>query len=78
VASTVIKALLGFDHGAGHPLLLLGNTNAHNYRNNNMLNKFYHYSKWPKVADAVIKATRLSHLLALFHEVSNLAVSRVP
>jgi insertion element IS1 protein InsB len=46
----------GFDHGVGHPLLLLSDAKTHNYRKNNMLNDLARYSKWPKVADAVIEA----------------------
>jgi hypothetical protein len=46
----------GFDHGAGHPLLLLCNTKAPNYSKNNAFNDLAHYSEWPQVADAVIKA----------------------
>ena len=47
---------IGFDHGVGHPLLLLGDAKAPNFRKNNAFNDLGHYSEWPKVADAVIKA----------------------
>jgi hypothetical protein len=49
----------GFDHGAGHPLLLLCNAKAPNYSNNKAFNDLAHYSEWPKVAGAVIKAQML-------------------
>ena len=51
-----ILAVYGFDHGVGHPLLLLGDAKAPNFRKNNAFNDLGHYSEWPKVADAVIKA----------------------
>src|SRR6266446_1924684 len=38
------------------PLLFLYDVKEHNYLNNNWFNDFGHYSEWPKVADAVIKA----------------------
>ena len=47
---------MGFDHGVGHPLLLLYNAKAPNCRKNKALNGLGHYAEWPKVADAVIKA----------------------
>jgi hypothetical protein len=47
---------LGFDHGAGHPLLFLDDAKEHNYRNNNVLKDLSNYSEWPKVAGAVINA----------------------
>ena len=46
----------GFDHGVGHPLLLLCGAKVSNYRKNKECNDLGHYSEWPKVADAVIKA----------------------
>ena len=46
----------GFDHGVGHPLLLLCDAKAPNYRKNKAFKDLGHYSEWPKVADAVIKA----------------------
>ena len=49
---------MGFDHGVGHPRLLLCNAKAPNYRKNKVLKDLDHYSEWPKVADAVIKARR--------------------
>jgi len=48
--------IIGFDHGVGHPLLLLCNAKAHNCRNNKSLEWLWHYFEWPKVADAVIEA----------------------
>src|SRR5712691_37302 len=50
------RSFCGFDHGVGHPLLLLYNAKAPNCRKNKALNGLGHYSEWPKVADAVIKA----------------------
>jgi len=47
---------LGFDHGVGHPLLLLCDTKAPNYRKKKAFEDLDYYSEWPKVADAVIKA----------------------
>src|SRR6266542_3916437 len=47
---------LGFDHGVGHPLLLLCRTEAPNYRKKKAFEDLDYYSEWPKVADAVIKA----------------------
>src|SRR6266446_6627039 len=45
-----------FDHGVGHPLLLLCDAKAINLRNNKAFKVLDHYSEWPKVADAVIEA----------------------
>ncbi len=45
-----------FDHGVGHPLLLLCDTKAPNYRKKKAFEDLDYYSEWPKVADAVIKA----------------------
>src|SRR5712691_9813058 len=50
--------LPGFDHGVGHPPLLLCNTKAPNYRNKKAFKDLGHYSEWPKVADAVRLARR--------------------
>ena len=47
---------MGFDHGAGHPLLLLCNAKAPNYGKNKAFNDLARYSECPKVAGAVIKA----------------------
>jgi hypothetical protein len=47
---------IGFDHGVGHPLLLLSGAKAPNCRKNKAFNDLGHYAEWPKVADAVIKA----------------------
>ena len=49
-------SLGGFDHGVGHPLLLLYDAKAPNCRKNKVFKGLGHYSEWPKVADAVIKA----------------------
>ena len=46
----------GFDHGVGHLLLILCPAKAPNYRNDKALKELDHYSKWLKVADAVIEA----------------------
>jgi len=46
----------GFDHGVGHPLLFRCDTKAPDYRKNKGFKDLGHYSEWPKVADAVIKA----------------------
>jgi hypothetical protein len=48
----------GFDHGVGHPHLLLSNAKVPNYQKNKAFKDLSHYSEWPKVADAVIKAKR--------------------
>jgi hypothetical protein len=47
----------GFDHGVGHPLLFLCDAKVPNYRKNKGFNVLGPYAEWPKVADAVIKAT---------------------
>ena len=47
---------VGFDHGAGHPLLFLDDAKAPNCRKNNGFMDLGNYSEWPKVAGAVIKA----------------------
>ena len=47
---------LGFDHGAGHPLLFLDDAKAPNRRKNNGFKDLGNYSEWPKVAGAMIKA----------------------
>jgi hypothetical protein len=52
----IIGSKTGFDHGVGHPLLLLGDAKAPNCRKNKAFNDLGHYAEWPKVADAVIKA----------------------
>jgi len=46
----------GFDHGAGHPLLLLDDAKAPNCQKNNEFKDLGNYSEWPKVAGAVIQA----------------------
>ena len=51
-----LQSLSGFDHGAGHPFLLLCDTKAPNLRNNKAFKGLGHYFKWLKVANAVIKA----------------------
>ncbi len=50
----------GFDHGVGHPLLLLCDAKAPNCRKNKTSKDLSHYSEWPKVADAVIEAALLT------------------
>jgi hypothetical protein len=47
---------MGFDHGAGHPLLFLDDAKVPNCRKNNGFMDLGNYSEWPKVAGAVIKA----------------------
>jgi hypothetical protein len=49
---------LGLDHGVGHPLLLLCHAKAPNYLKKKGFKDLPDYSKWPKVADAVIEASR--------------------
>jgi len=58
VADAVIEAEAGLDHGVGHPLLLLCHAKAPNYRKNKAFKDLANYSKWPKVADAVIEAAQ--------------------
>jgi hypothetical protein len=48
----------GFDHGVGHPLLLLYDAKAPNCGKDNEFKDLGHCSEWPRVADAVIKANR--------------------
>jgi hypothetical protein len=47
---------LGFDHGVGHPLLLLYDAKAFSGRKNKAFKGLGHHAEWPKVADVVIKA----------------------
>jgi hypothetical protein len=47
---------LGFDHGVGHPLLLLCHAKAPSYRKKKTCKDLACYSEWLKVADVVIKA----------------------
>ena len=49
-------SFLGFDHGAGHPLLFLDDAKAPNCQKNNGFSDLGNYSEWPKVAGAVIQA----------------------
>ena len=51
-----IHCSLGIDHGAGHPLLLSHHAKAPNYRKNKGFKDFANYSRWPKVAGAMIEA----------------------
>jgi len=60
VADAMIKAYIGFDHGAGHPLLFLDDAKAPNCQKNNGFNDLGNYSAWPKVAGAVIQAGKQS------------------
>ena len=48
---------MGFDHGVGHPLLLLCIAKAPKCLKNKAFDDLDHYSEWPKVADAVIKTS---------------------
>jgi hypothetical protein len=64
---------LGFDHGVGHPLLLLCHAKAPNCRKNKAFNGLGHYAVLPKVADAVIEAkffSRLSPKVAMSRKVA--------
>ena len=65
--------IYGFDHGAGHPLLFLDDPKAPNYRKNKEFNGLGNYSKWPKVAGAVIKAS-FTMVIAPSHLLSPTAV----
>jgi hypothetical protein len=69
VESGVSRA--GFDHGAGHPLLYLDDAKAPNCRKNNEFKDLGNYSEWPKVAGAVINASRailaLANVLTTFY-----------
>jgi hypothetical protein len=47
---------VGFDHGAGHPLLFLDDANAPNCQKNNGFSDSGNYAECPKVAGAVIQA----------------------
>src|SRR6266850_5255677 len=47
----------GLDHGVGHLLLLLYDAKASHCRKNKAFKGLGHSAEWPKVADAVIKAT---------------------
>ena len=58
--SDKLSELFGFDHGVGHPLLLLYDAKAPNCQKNKAFKELGHYSEWPKVADAVIQAARPS------------------
>jgi hypothetical protein len=49
---------IGFDHGAGHPLLFLDDAKAPNYQKNNGFSDLGNYSAWPKVAGAVIQTEK--------------------
>lgn len=52
---------IGFDHGVGHPQDLFHQARETKYPNQKALETSGPYSKWPEVADAVIRA----HLPAL-------------
>jgi len=52
------EAEAGFDHGVGHPLLLLCDAKASNCWKNKAFEDSCHYSEWPKVAAAVIEARK--------------------
>jgi hypothetical protein len=49
------RPTLGFDHGVGHPLLLLGHVNAPHCQQNKTLKDLGHSAAWPKAAEVVIK-----------------------
>jgi hypothetical protein len=49
-----MRPSVGFDHGAGHPLLFLDDAKAPNCQKNNGFKDLDNYSEWPKVAGAVI------------------------
>jgi hypothetical protein len=51
----------GFDHGIGRPLLLLYGAKASRGRKNKAFKGLGHYNEWPKVADAVIKASNFTN-----------------
>src|SRR5215831_1743914 len=55
------RAIAGLDHGAGHPLLPLCHAKAPNYLKKKGFKDLPDYSKWPKVADAVIEALLPTH-----------------
>jgi len=54
IMGCLLQPHIGFDHGIGHPLLLLCHAKASNRRKNKAFKDLGHYSEWPKVADAVI------------------------
>ena len=54
--SVFFHIVAGLDHGVGHPLLLLCHAKAPNYLKKKGFKDLPDYSKWPKVADAVIEA----------------------
>jgi len=56
-SSVRTEGFAGFDHGFGHPLLLLCHAKAPNYLKKKEFKDLPDYSKWPKVADAVIEAS---------------------
>ncbi len=56
--------LQGLDHGVGHPLLLLCHAKAPNYLKKKEFKDLPDYSKWPKVADAVIEAYYRASIMA--------------
>ena len=66
--SSPLRSLRGFDHGVGHPLLLLYDAKALSGRKNKAFKGLGHYAEWPKVADAVIKAlqSKAKHLVFVY------------
>jgi hypothetical protein len=70
-AGAFVESIRGFDHGVGHPLLLLYDAKAPNCRKNKVFKGLGHYAEWPKVADAVIKADFFL-FLALIYDANNL------
>jgi hypothetical protein len=59
--SSFSQARKGFDHGVGHPLLLLCDAKAPKCLKDKAFKDLDYYSEWPKVADAVIKAQESTH-----------------
>jgi hypothetical protein len=55
-AEAIVHGLVGFDHGAGHPLLFLDDAKAPNCQKNKGFKDVGNYSEWPKVGGAVIQA----------------------
>jgi len=51
-----LSAFGGLDHGVGHPRNVLATQEYQKRLNSNILEGFGAHSRWPKVANAVIKA----------------------
>jgi hypothetical protein len=67
----ILRPIMGFDHGVGHSFLILCPAKAPNYRKNKALNELANYSKWPKVADAVIEADQGTPLPAAWARITS-------